>query len=252
MDIQLIGCRGGIPDAPRLLMAEGWHYGFRSDYTAYGWPYFVDINWEHYIWEDHLAVVEHWRPVQAMVADYLNPEDKRTMLAQVSDIRTFGVRPMVCPKFQHAVNDIPNDCIIAVSVPTTDPKYKGWLPDASELSGRELHLLGGHPDQWIVLIRRFNQSRVISIDNNMMFYKAQMGAYWSRRKSTWRDVRNRFSTNALIRKSAREIRRYLFNPSDYSKDRARLENIGFRLQPYLFELDTYQTRRCSNENRSKS
>lgn len=162
--IKLIGCRGGYPDAPRLLLSEGWLYGFRSDYTAYDWPYFVDINWESYNWTDHLAVIRYWRPVQAMVADYMGPNHRENMLAQVADIRALGVRPMVCPKFSGAVADIPNDCIVAVSIPTSDDKYAGYLPSEHELAGKDLHLLGGHPDQFAVLIKRFSSSNVISID----------------------------------------------------------------------------------------
>jgi hypothetical protein len=235
--IQLIGCRGGKKEAPRLLEAEGWHYGFRSDYKAYGWPYFIDINWKSYRWDKHLAVVNRWRPVQAMVADYLSKDQKETMLAQVSDIRAMGVRPMVCPKFLGAVVDIPPDCIVAVSVPTSSDVYAGFLPPEKELVGRDLHLLGGHPDQFAVLIERFSSSRVVSIDCSAIFQKAIYGAFWSARKSTWRYVKHRYSTNVLIRMSARNVRRYLDAPSSHSKERKRLENIGFRKQPYLFGID---------------
>lgn len=235
--INLIGCRGGFPNARKLLEDEGWYYGFRSDYTPYGWPFFIDINWENYNWGKHLAVLEYWRPAQAMAVDYLAPEKRGEMLSQVEDIRALGIRPMVCPKFSGAVAHIPQDCIIAVSVPTTDEKYGGFLPNDTELVGRELHLLGGHPDQFIILINRYSQSLVVSIDCSTIFQKAFLGAYWSGDRNTWRYIKHRFSTNCLIRMSARTVKRYLENPRpNFKKDRNRLSSVGFRLQPFLFEV----------------
>ena len=232
MMINLIGCRGGDPDAPRLLKAEGWHYGFRSDYTPYGWPYFIDIDWLKYDWPNHIRVIKEWKPVQAMVADYTKQDQRRMMLSQVADVRDCNVRPMVCPKFAGAVADIPADCIVAVSVPTG---YAGYLPDAKELTGRDVHFLGGHPDQLAVLMHRYSQARVVSIDCSTIFQKAQFGAFWSAHHNTWRYVKHRFSTHALMRMSARKVREYLSHPPIFRKERRRLGAVGFRIQPYLFE-----------------
>jgi hypothetical protein len=230
----LIGCRGNDPDAPKLLKAEGWRYGFRSDATPYGWPYFVDIKWCDYIWSSHLAVIREWRPVIAMVADYESLTRQSFMLAQIRDISSLGVRPMVCPKFSGAVADIPKGCIVAVSVPTD---YAGFLPEPSEVKGRELHLLGGHPDQFRVLIQRYNQSKVVSIDCSAIFQKAQFGAFWSAKRNTWRHVKHRFSTHALTRMSARQVTTYLGQPPKlFLKQRKRLYQVGFELKPSLFQI----------------
>lgn len=229
--IKLIGCRGNDPEAPRLLRLEKWLYGFRSDATAYAKPHFIDINWEDYVWSDHLAIVRNWQPEIAMVADYETPDRKKEMLAQVKDIRTAKVQPMVCPKFSGGAADIPTDCIIAVSVPTA---YAGFLPEPAEVAGRELHLLGGHPDQFVLLMRYYSKSEVISIDCSAIFQKAQFGAFWSAKRNTWRYIKHRFSTHTLIRMSCRTVRRYLNTPPRFfHKQRQRLSAVGFELRPRL-------------------
>jgi hypothetical protein len=236
MSVKLIGCRGGDPDAPRLLQAEGWLYGFRSDATAYGRPYFVDIKWRDYDWSEHLAVIRFWQPDLAMVADYESPAQKREMLAQVWDVLGAGSWPMVCPKFPGAAADVPAGVIVAISVPTS---YAGFLPESGEVAGRKLHLLGGHPDQYVILMRKYAGSRIVSLDCSAIFQKAQdYGSFWSARRNTWREVRNRFHSHTLMRMSARNVRRYLASPPDLFKDRARLHAVGWRLQLPLFQEAT--------------
>jgi hypothetical protein len=217
VDIEMIfiGCRGGDPDAPGILKNAGWYYGSRSDYVIYEKPVFIDINWENYNWLKHWLVVRRWKPKIAMVADYLHPKQKETMLRQVSQIRRLGVRPMVCPKFSDAVADIPADCIVAVSVPT---KYAGFLPIQEEVKDRELHLLGGHPDQFAILMRLYNQSKIISVDCSAIFQKAQFGAHWEPTKNDWLYVeKNSKTTHELTELSALKVAEYLSNPPKAKK-----------------------------------
>jgi hypothetical protein len=153
-------------------------------------------------------------------------------LTQVSDLVDLGVRPMCCPKFTGATYDIPAGVIIAISVPTD---YAGFLPDPAEIAGRELHFLGGHPDQFVLLRQKYRQSQLMSCDCSAIFQKAQFGAFWSARRNTWRYVKNRFSTHALTRMSARTVHRYMDNPPKlFIRDRARLNRVGFQLRPALF------------------
>jgi len=206
----LIGCRGGDPDAPGILRQAGWHYGSRSDYKIYAPPVFIDIHWQNYKWLRHWLVLRRWRPMMAMAADYEYPEQKPVMLRQVAQIRTLGIRPMVCPKFEGAANDIPADCVVAVSVPT---QYAGFLPNKNELIGRNLHLLGGHPDQLVLLMHRYKHSRIISVDCSAIFQKAQFGAYWEPFKNDWLYVeKNTISTHVLTVKSGKNVAMYLANP----------------------------------------
>lgn len=227
----LIGCRGNDPEAPRLMKSEQWEYGIRSDHKAYASPYFVDINWGDYCWRDHLAVVAEHSPQIAMVADYESPAQKPLMLAQIADIERLGVRAMVCPKFLGVTGDIPKGCLVGLSVPTD---YAGFLPPSkpvNELAGREVHMLGGHPDQYVVLMRRYAGAHFVSADCSAIFQKAQFGAFWSSKKNTWRYVKHRFHTHSLTRMSARNVKRYLDDPPTwFVKQRQRLGRVGFQLQ----------------------
>lgn len=179
-----------------------------------------------------MAVIERWRPEMAMVADYEYPSQKGTMLAQVADVAALGVRPMVCPKFPGAVADIPAGVVLAISVPT---EHAGFLPVPGEVAGWDLHFLGGHPDQYVILQRIYEQGNLISLDCSSVFQKAMFGAFWSARGNTWRYVKHRFSTAALVRMSVRTIPKYMSNPPRwFIKDRARLRAVGFQLRPALF------------------
>ena len=228
----LIGCRGGDPDAPEILKRAGWQYGSRSDYKIYAAPAFIDIKWRNYDWLRHWSVVRRWKPQMAMVADYERPAQKCAMLRQVAQIMALGVRPMVCPKFSGAVADIPGDCIVAISVPTT---YAGYMPTANELYGRELHLLGGHPDQFVILMRRYKKSRIVSIDSSVMFLKANFGAYWSLHHNDWQYVeKNAESTDSLIARSATNIAEYLNHPPRYLRWNNRTRATGYNVQMAMF------------------
>lgn len=182
-------CHGGNPEMPFIARASRMAYGVRHDCIAYGYPFMLDIDWRDYHWGDYLRKVKYLRPVQAMVADYEHPDQKPQMLRQIEDLRQLGVmRIKVCPKFDGAVADIPQDCIIAVSVPS---RYAGFIPDHRELVGRKVHLLGGSPHQWLGqssgrkysatgLIAALNGigAQVLSCDGNSHQTAATYGAYW--------------------------------------------------------------------------
>lgn len=150
--------------------AAGMAYGTRHDDTARAWPLMLDINWRKYIWAEYLAKIAQYRPVMAMVADYEHPNQRETMLKQVADLRAAGVlRVLVCPKFHGAVADIPDDCIVAVSIPS---RYAGFVPAEHELTGRRIHLLGGSPSKQRDAVLRWN---VVSADYNAHQRAAQFG-----------------------------------------------------------------------------
>lgn len=203
---RLIGCRGGDKFAPKILADAGWEYGSRSDYKIYAPPVFIDINWRHYSWLRHWLVLRRWRPEMGMAADYECPSQKSVMLRQAMQIRALGIRPMVCPKFPGATQDIPNECIVAVSVPTG---YAGYLPPANEVAGRDLHLLGGHPDQHVLIGSLYGESYIKSIDCSAIFQKARFGAFWDADKGDWIYTEPRsHNSRSLIIKSAMNIKKY--------------------------------------------
>lgn len=220
MNPLIIYVRGGDRAAPEIAKRGGMLYGVRHDYKPYAPVFMLDIHWENYSWPDYLAKVRAYAPKMAMVADYEYPRQKRLMLAQVADIKRLGVdHVMVCPKFDGAVDDIPSDCVLGVSVPTT---YAGFLPRAWEIQGRRLHLLGGHPDQQNYLMwHRYAGIEVFSVDGNELGYKARHGQFWGLRRGTWETApKNKYSSDFLAVMSAKSLPFYFSRPARvYRADR---------------------------------
>lgn len=156
-----IWVQGNNKDVPAEAKTAGMAYGTRHIEKPRDYAFMIDIHWRDYDWNEYLALIDQYRPVYAMVADYEHPDHKETMLQQVADLRQRGIiNTMVAPKFAGAVRDIPDDCTIAVSVPSS---YAGYLPDVTEVGTRRVHLLGGNPTHQIAMMRDYN---VVSIDGN--------------------------------------------------------------------------------------
>lgn len=221
--------QGGNPSIPEIAYRSGMAYGTRHSERPYGYPFAVDINWKKYDWEDYLNKISKWRPVQAMVADYEYPEQKELMLRQVEDLRGLGVmRMMVCPKFDGAVRDIPDDCIVAVSVPST---YGGYVPLYHELTGKKIHLLGGSPVQWfgqkskgttrsatgIISSLMGAGANIISADGNSHTKVATKGGVYANGKWNFKDKyrRAKFDYNEVSIESGRNIVNELNKPMEY-------------------------------------
>lgn len=153
-------------------------YGIRHDYKPYAKVSMIDINWKSYIWATYLEKVRAHNPALAMVPDFEDISQLDNLLMQIEAIRSVGAQILVCPKFVGASKFIPADCRIAVSVETT---YAGFEPAPDELKGRELHLLGGHPDQQAYMIKtKYAGSKVASVDGNILGMKAAFGQVWAR------------------------------------------------------------------------
>ena len=186
--MKFIYCKGGNKPAPRIAKAGGADYGIRGDYTPYERSLMIDYDFHseptEQKWLKFLAVVREHRPDMALIPDYFAHVEKVVMLRQIEDVRKAGARRVaVCPKFNGAVAHIPKECIVAVSIPTT---YAGFMPLYGELIGRELHLLGGHPDQQAFCIfRRYAGLNIISADGNIAGYKAERGQFWDAAKNGW-------------------------------------------------------------------
>ena len=208
--MDVIYCRGGNKNAPVVAQESGMSYGTRHDYTSYGNVYFVDINWKNYTWHDYVEIIRERNPVMAMTPDYEAPEQRAMLEACINDLRTKTdvERILVCPKFTCAVSHIPDDCIVALSVPA--PTYAGFLPDLRECTGRKIHLLGGNPHKQVDLIRKLRgvNADVVSVDGNYLARKAALGSYF--RHGRWIDVRGQgVSTAELEITSACNIISYI-------------------------------------------
>ncbi len=194
-ELKVLGifCMGnGAGDTfPAISRASGMAYGTRSSERARAWPYMLDIDWKkfndgHFSWNDYMRLVCEYHPVQAMCIDYESPTQRRQLERQISDLRSAGVlRIMVCPKFHGAVNHIPADCIVAVSVPST---YGGYIPEYTEIAGRQIHLLGGSPHaqkEYAVKLQG-GGATIISFDGNSHQRAAAVGRVFS--SGIWQPV----------------------------------------------------------------
>ncbi|HSS97068.1 MAG TPA: DUF6610 family protein, partial [Terriglobales bacterium] len=156
----------------------GMAYGTRNDYKAYAPVQMIDIKWKNYDWARYMNRVDEYRPPMAMVADYEHSDQKELLYSQIRDLEKLHIgRVMACPKFVGAIFDIPKDCLIAVSVPTT---YAGFLPDFSHLNGRDVHLLGGRPEKQAELLRKLigAGANVVSVDGSYHAMKAGFGQWF--------------------------------------------------------------------------
>lgn len=187
----IIFCAGGNVDYPLLARASRQAYGIRSDYEAFDYPFMLDAPFkaEDWNWTKHIRAVNVYRPLAALVRDYGEYDGiivtKTEMLKQVQALRDCGVmRIFVCPKSHGLIDDIPQDCGIAISVQSS---YAGFLPDFRDLKGRYVHLLGGTPQQWLDLIPKIEAhgAQVISCDGSSHESASKMGSHWDWQTHKW-------------------------------------------------------------------
>lgn len=187
MNVLSIICRGGSKTVPAICRASGSAYGAMEKDLPYAWPYMADVEFKKPCWWKYMRFIRKYQPVQALVVDYADPARKLKMLAQVRRLRKAGVlRVVVCVKFHGAARDIPQDCIIGVSLRTAgkmrgDGKFAGFMPNFEELTGRKCHLLGGSPalqKDTIAKLQGIGAS-VISVDGNSQFGSAGLGSTYA-------------------------------------------------------------------------
>lgn len=172
----------------------------------------MDVRWKNYKWDHVLRLVRQYKPVAVVVPDFIAKKQLDLLTRQINDLAALNVRRiMVCPKFDGALDLIPDGVIIAISVPT---KYAGYLPAPASVSGRRLHLLGGTPDQQLYLMRhKYPGAHVISGDMNKHASKAAHGQYWHSTQARWiQTPKRQYPTAFLELVSSLSIRRYLENP----------------------------------------
>lgn len=221
----IVYVRGGDKTAPEVSKYfDGG--GARSDYKTYERPTMLDWDFKKrfdpHKWQKYLRAIEKDKPVLAMVPDYFRSDEKLFMLRNVEQVKEAGAQyVMVCPKFAGAVADIPEHCIVAISVPT---KYAGFLPERLEVIGRKLHFLGGHPDQHLALMRvQYAGIEVFSIDANVLAMQAGYGKWWSAYRGDWvQEPPHKYDTLTLSKRSAKMIVKYMSNRNSTYKMNERV------------------------------
>lgn len=175
--MKLIFCAGNTKEYAEISIKHGWLYGIRHDNRAYYQPHFIDINWKSYDWGEYLDVIRKYKPQMAMVPDYEKP-NKEKLFRMIEEVRDTGVHDVLCcPKFHGAIDDIPLDCIVAISVPSS---YAGFLPEPREINNRVVHLLGGTPQDQIDMYRLYTShgAKVLSLDCNAHMKASMTGTFF--------------------------------------------------------------------------
>lgn len=176
-----IYCQGNNKKFPIVAQRCGVGYGTRSSEKARAYPFMLDIDWEDYDWACHLKAIADYRPVMVCVPDYTHKSQYSDLMDKIQQLRDLGViRIVVVPKFKGAVDDIPADCIIGISIPSS---YAGYVlddEDVAKIKGRMVHLLGGTPQAQRAFYDDYMARgvHVISMDGNGFQKGASFGAFF--------------------------------------------------------------------------
>lgn len=218
--VDFIAIHGGNSETPRLSKKAGWYYGSRSDYKIYDYPYMVDLNPEHQdndTWNQYLRFLEEHRPKLALTIDFMHSEQWRVSQDRIRQVTDIGIIPVVCVKCDAALRFTPDEYCgievrIAFSVPTTyPPGVAHYLPHKDLLNKNQtVHLLGGHPDQWVWIKNNYaDLIDIRSIDTNVFIREARRAKWWSASKGGYVDMRKQGrSTSAMAVISMRNAAQY--------------------------------------------
>jgi len=211
--MKFIMIHGGNPNTVYLCKKAGWDYGVQFGATMYHnltMTDFVKGSWSKY-----LNFLKLHNPPLALACDWLEASEISLYRQRIDDILSLGIKPVVAVKHpSYFEENYGLDVRIGISVPTRHMN-DGWLPARDYMqAGQEIHLLGGHPDQWKWFIRYYceNGQIVESIDGNSHYEQARTyGKFWSQ----WGYYRQmpayKYNTNAMAICSMRNAKRYLEN-----------------------------------------
>jgi hypothetical protein len=163
-----------------IAATYGWLPGARytnlRDVRAFSRVGFLDIEWEGYSFERHLAAMRDCRPLMTVAKDVTEASQLPEVLEQASELSRYCKHVVVVPK-DPALADllsngaIPRRFILGYSVPT---RY-GGTPIRPSAFRRPVHLLGGRPD---VQRRLAGEMPVVSLDCNRFTLDAAFGDYF--------------------------------------------------------------------------
>lgn len=186
--MDIIYCAGGNRALASIAMEEGFMYGARSDDLRRGLRCngLIDIKWKKYDWRKHKFLVSEHRPKYAVVPDVESRDSLALAITLAEELKDYCHRVIIVPKIPGLVAGIPRDYLIGISVPTS---YAGFLPSPLELSGHQVHLLGGTPGQQRQIWRYYGLMgiSITSVDSNSHSKASDYGSYWNGTKWCDRD-----------------------------------------------------------------
>jgi hypothetical protein len=178
-EMDIIYCAGGGRILAEIAQEEGFMYGSRSDdvRTDPRCNGIIDINWRNYQWQSHLAAVQAHQPRYAVATDIVNRASFAVVMKLATELERCCERVIIVPKQKGLVSKIPRKYVIGISIPTS---YSGFIPQCEELSGRDVHLLGGSPKQQQHYWKQYQglDINVTSLDINCHNKVSSFGKYW--------------------------------------------------------------------------
>lgn len=145
---------------------------------------FIDCEYKNYDHQKHSQMIKDFHPKYATIRDVMTEEQcaadgiKYFPLEQILDwaeeLRDYADNVIVIPKYEEALDQIPDHFMLGYSVPTS---YGGTPIDIKRFDGRKVHLLGGSPNKQIAYWSEIPDS-VVSLDNNYMHKMAARGQMW--------------------------------------------------------------------------
>jgi uncharacterized protein DUF6610 len=137
----------------------------------------IDIDWEHYDFERHLAAVRDVRPHLTVARDVIDCEALADTLEQAWELSRWASKVIIVPKDVRLTplltEVIPPQFLLGYSVPT---RYGATLIPLEAFGRRPVHLLGGRPDVQQAIARKL---QVYSFDGNRITLDAAFGKYFT-------------------------------------------------------------------------
>lgn len=230
-----IAVHGGSKDSPAWIRRAGWLYGTRNNYLPYDDVHMLDFDPEQdteQAWLQCLEDVKVLRPALVLAMDFTHEQQYLKCHQRLDDLTRLGVTPLVAIRCGAAISWTPKtycgtDVRWAFSVPTSYPPgesdWDKYLPPRSHdrfnypdvFGVIDVHLLGGHPDQWLWIKRHYGQRiNIASVDGNALIREARRGKFWSAKYADYVDLRGQgHSTGAIAVLSMRNAARYYNDPT---------------------------------------
>jgi hypothetical protein len=163
----------------RIAVKFGWLPGARytnlRDVRKFERLGFLDIDWRHYNFKQHLSAAKATKPYMTVARDVERVRDLPRILEQAFELLQYSNHVVIVPKALTLERDleerIPKCFLLGYSVPS---RY-GETMISPRAFRRPVHLLGGRPD---VQRQLGEQLAVFSIDCNRFTLDAAYGDYF--------------------------------------------------------------------------
>lgn len=188
--IDLIYSSAGNARFTQIALDHGWRAGAQLPNTVRHDPYFADQNWKRPVREIYMQRLAQYRPQLATVLDWERYGQMEDVFEWAEEAAQYAETIIIIPKVFHTVPMIPTHIggkpiRLGYSVPTA---HGGTPLPVWDFRGRDVHLLGGSPQEQLRLSRHLH---VVSADSNYHQKMAvKYAAFWV--NGTARGTKNRY------------------------------------------------------------